>query len=104
MCVLSEAESADQLYEAGMDALDDEDYRLALRLGLRLKRRRHSSAFEILARAYRGLDREDRAITILEKGVELAPDVGMLWHQLGCYYSDNEHLPRVVWHMTAKMH
>jgi len=81
-------ESVDELYTEAYRCLEEHEPKRALRIGKQLKRLRHSSAFEIMARAYVGLDKPRAAIRVLERGVKKVPDVWVLWDQLGCYYSD----------------
>jgi len=82
--------SVEELYEEGLERLDRFDLDGAIRVGKELKKRRHSSAFEILGRAYQGKGEPDKAVEVLEEGVSLAPADSDLWEQLGCYYSDLE--------------
>lgn len=81
-------EEAERLMAEAFDALDEHDLRRALKLGHKLKKMRHSSAFEIIALAYAAEDKLDDAIEILEEGVQKAPQVWLLWQLLGNYYSD----------------
>src|SRR5437899_2861200 len=82
--------TVEELYEEGLARLDRFELDGALRIGKALKKRRHTSAFEILARAYQGKDEAEKAVEVLEEGVSVAPALAALWEQLGCYYSDLE--------------
>src|SRR5688572_19774352 len=81
-------EKAQELMREGYAALQADEFDRALSIAAQLRRIRHSSGFEIEARArwaqsdYRG------AIDVLEDGVTKAPGAGPLWHWLGCYRSD----------------
>jgi tetratricopeptide (TPR) repeat protein len=88
--VVREVESAEELMEEGFRLLKEFEFESAIRVGKRLKKLRHSSAFEILALAYAQQDAKARAIRELEDGVRRAPDVWRLWQLLGNYYSDQE--------------
>lgn len=72
------------------DALDAHDIDGALKLGRRLKKLRHSSAFEVLAAAHAARGKLDEAIAVLEEGVAVVPSVWVLWQLLGNFYSDRE--------------
>ena len=82
------ADKALQLMKRAHDCLDTYDYSEAIKLGKKLIGLRHTSGFEILGLAYAALDKPKKAIRILEKGVEKASDVWLLWQLLGNYYSD----------------
>jgi tetratricopeptide (TPR) repeat protein len=81
--------SVDELMKEGFQLLDDGELERAIRIGKRLKKLRHSSAFEILARAYAEQDDRPGAIRELEEGVGKAPSVWRLWQLLGNLYSDD---------------
>ena len=87
---MSPKKTAEQLMDEGFELLESYDYEGAIRTGKKLKRMRHSSAFEILATAYAEDGDRPKAIRELEAGVEKAPDVWRLWQQLGNYYSDEK--------------
>ena len=77
-----------RLTDKGFSFLRSHDYADALAVGRRLKRLRHSSAFEIMALAHLGLRRLPKAIAVLEEGVSKAGRVWLLWELLGNCYSD----------------
>ncbi len=79
----------DQLIKEAYELIDSYDYKGALRIGRKLKRLRHTSAFEIMALAYAENGKLKKAIKVLEKGVNIAPDLWILWQMLGNYRSDN---------------
>lgn len=60
----------------------------ALAIAAELRRRRHSSNFEIEARARWARGEREAAVAVLEEGVNIAPKATPLWHWLGCYRSD----------------
>jgi tetratricopeptide (TPR) repeat protein len=72
----------------GFACLDEHEYSDALKIGRKLKRIRHSSAFEILALAHLRSGQLPKAIAILEEGVAKAGRVWVLWELLGNCYSD----------------
>ncbi|MHC4728631.1 MAG: tetratricopeptide repeat protein [Planctomycetota bacterium] len=76
------------LIEEAYEHLDQSDYKVAVKIGKKLKKLRHSSAFEILALAYAGEEKTNKAIKALKEGVQKAPDAWSLWQLLGNYYSD----------------
>lgn len=75
--------SVDQLMKLGFELLEAQDFEGAIGVGQELQARRHTSAFEILAMAYTGLDDIQHAIEVLEEGVQRGPTVWKLWHSLG---------------------
>ena len=77
-----------RLTDKGFSFLRSHHYADALAVGRRLKRLRHSSAFEIMALAHLGLHRLSKAIAVLEEGVAKAGRVWLLWELLGNCYSD----------------
>jgi tetratricopeptide (TPR) repeat protein len=85
-----QAETAERLMRDGYNALNRDQRARALKIGRRLRRLRHSSGFEIMALAYLAQDKFDKAIKVLEKGVQKAPSVWLLWQLLGNCYSDHE--------------
>lgn len=74
--------------EQAHDYLDAYEYSKAVKVGKKIIELRHTSGFEILGLAYAALNKPKKAIRILEEGVEIAPDVWLLWQLLGNYYSD----------------
>jgi len=86
--VAAKEETAERLMDEGFRALDDYETKQAIKIGRRLQKMRHSSAFEILALAYAKQNKLNKAIKILEEGVRKAPSVWKLWGLLGNYYSE----------------
>src|SRR5436190_12168919 len=76
-----------KLMEKGFSLIDECRYEAALKVGRRLKKLRHSSAFEILALAYLRSERLSNTIAVLEEGVARAGRVWILWELLGNCYS-----------------
>lgn len=76
--------------DEGFQALEFYDTKKAIKIGKKLKRLKHTSAFEILALAYADDEKIKKAISILEEGVKVAPTIWRLWQLLGNYRSDNE--------------
>lgn len=81
-------ESVDRLMARGFELLEALDFDRAVKVGNQLLSRRHTSGFEILALAHSGLGDTERAVKILEDGVEKGPTVWVLWQLLGNYRSD----------------
>lgn len=79
---------ASDLMQNGFSFLDEHRYTDALKAGQKLKKLRHSSAFEILALAYLRSGKLSKAIAVLEEGVTKAGRVWILWELLGNCYSD----------------
>lgn len=77
------------LLDEGWDCLDDGEYGRALAIGKKLEKLRHASAFEIMALAFVRKGNLARAISVLERGVVLAPDAWRLWLLLGDQYIDS---------------
>jgi tetratricopeptide (TPR) repeat protein len=88
---LNATDDISELMQDGFSLLDRQRYREAIKVGRKLKRLKHSSAFEIMGLAYLHLDRLPEAITVLEEGVAKAGSVWLLWELLGnCHsYSGN---------------
>src|SRR6266481_4669728 len=76
------------LIDKGFSLLNSHGYRDALAIGRKLKRLRHSSAFEIMALAHLRLGALPRAIAVLKEGVAKAGRVWLLWELLGNCHSD----------------
>jgi tetratricopeptide (TPR) repeat protein len=76
--------------EMGFQALEQSEFRRATRVGRKLIKLRHSSGFHILAKAEWELENREKAVKVLEEGVEAAPGNGSLWELLGCFLSDLE--------------
>lgn len=87
---MNDIDKAEKLMNQGFDYLDEYEYDKAIKIGKKLKKMRHSSAFEIMALAYKEKDQSKKSIKILEEGVSLAPKVWRLWQLLGNYYSDDK--------------
>ncbi len=78
----------EKLSDEGFDCLREEDYERALEISSELEERRFTAAFEIGAQALAGLGDIDKAVTLLQRGLELAPQVWSNWQLLGNYLSD----------------
>src|SRR3954471_1371043 len=85
---MDKLQQSTKLMEEGFSLIDECRYEAALKVGRRLKKLRHSSAFEILALAYLRSERLSKAIAVLEEGVAKAGRVWILWELLGNCYSD----------------
>lgn len=72
----------------GYGALESGEFERAVSIADRLEAMRHSSGFEIGARAQWGLNNQKEAIDILCRGTGKVPQLSILWHYLGCYQSD----------------
>lgn len=78
-----------KLNDKGFECLNAHDFDKAIKIGKHLRKLHYSSAFEILGLAYAKQGKLQKAIAILEEGVEKAPAVWLLWQLLGNYYSDS---------------
>src|SRR5579885_2685525 len=85
---MSEPDYLERLIFEGFGALEIGEYERALRAARELREMDHTAAFEIEARARWGLEDHERAITVLEEGVEAAPDLYVLWDYLASFLSD----------------
>ena len=79
---------AAKLLEQGYKALKEGRADKALEISRQIKELRHTSTFEIGARAYWMLGKEKVAIDVLHEGLSVAPGLHVLWEYLGCYHSD----------------
>ena len=80
--------SPEQLMSEAEQALEQLDFRKALRIADRLLRLKHTAGFEYKARALWDMNRPQDAIAALQAGVAVAPQVWTLWEYLGEYLSD----------------
>lgn len=80
--------TTEELTSQGFRCLEVQDYSGALEVAAQLEDRRYTAAFEIGALAHAGQDQLEQAVELLERGVEAAPDVWLLWQLLGNYRSD----------------
>lgn len=87
---MSDATKVQALIDEGHECLEACDYERAIIIGHKLEKHRHSYAFELLALAYAAKEELSKAITVLERGVSLAPADWLLWQLLGNYYSDTK--------------
>lgn len=78
----------EKLTAEGFECLKNEEYEKALKIADQLEKLRFSSSFDIAAQAYAGLGDLEKAVSVLERGVKLAPDVWGNWQLLGNYLSD----------------
>lgn len=86
---MSENEDAVQsLIFEGQAALETGDYERAFDVARRLKSAGQRAGFEIEARAYWEDQEPERAIQVLQEGVEHFPDSFLLWDYLGSFLSD----------------
>lgn len=80
-------ENLETLMWDAFQLLENGEPQKALEAGKELEKLRYSGGFEIQALAYAELGKKKKAINVLEKGVEEAPDIWLLWQMLGNYYS-----------------
>jgi tetratricopeptide (TPR) repeat protein len=85
---MNQPDEATKLMQHGFRLLQEQNYRDAIAIGLKLKKLRHSSAFEILARSYREQGKLQKAISVLKEGTRVASGVWVLWKFLGDFSSD----------------
>ena len=78
----------DQLYTEAKELLDCRRFQEARELGHKLLKLRFSGAYEILAKSFQGEGQLAIAVQVLESGVTEAPQVWLLWLQLGNYRSE----------------
>lgn len=81
-------ENLENLMSDAFQLLENGEPQMALEAGEKLERLRYSGGFEIQALAYAELGKKKKAIKALERGLEEAPDIWVLWQLLGNYYSD----------------
>jgi tetratricopeptide (TPR) repeat protein len=79
---------AEELSAKGFECLKSAEYKKALKIAAQLEKIRFSACFEIAAQAHAGLGDVEKAVRVLERGIELAPDVWLNWQLLGNYLSD----------------
>lgn len=84
---MSKETEAEKLFEEARSCLDNYQLEEAIELGNELLRMNFSGGFEILALAFQQQNDFDRAIEILQAGVEECPDLWLLWQLLGNMYS-----------------
>jgi len=78
----------EKLADEGLECIRNADYERALEISSELEERRYSAAFDIGAQAHAGLGDYENAVTLLRRGLELAPQVWLNWQLLGNYLSD----------------
>jgi tetratricopeptide (TPR) repeat protein len=81
-------EDVDKLMNQAYELLDSFQCEEALQVGEKLKTLGYSGAFEVMALAYQTLGETDKAIAVLNDGLEKVPHVWVLWHLLGNLLSD----------------
>lgn len=84
---MSNETEAEKLFEEARSCLDNYQLEEAIELGNELLRLNFSGGFEILALAFQQQNDFDKAVEILETGVEECPDLWLLWQLLGNMYS-----------------
>lgn len=85
---MDKAPLSSNLMKEGFALIDEGRFGDAIEVGRRLKKLRHSSAFEIIALGYLYGGKVAKAVTVLEEGVSKAERVWILWSLLGNCYSD----------------
>jgi tetratricopeptide (TPR) repeat protein len=86
---MSEGESSvENLVHEGQAALESGDYGRAMDLARQLRRAGHRASYEIEARVFWDTDEPERAIQVLQEGVEQFPESFVLWDYLGSFLSD----------------
>ncbi|MEZ5979855.1 MAG: hypothetical protein R3F34_16815 [Planctomycetota bacterium] len=80
--------SIDDLVAAGWDELAKGDHDAVLAIAAELESRRFSACFELAALGHAGKGELEQGVAVLERGVEAAPDVWVLWQLLGNQRSD----------------
>jgi tetratricopeptide (TPR) repeat protein len=85
----SQRTDAERLFALALECLERGDPRKALKLARHLELMRFSGAYEIRALVLIEKSESERAITVLRKGVGLAPEAWRLWELLGNLLSDS---------------
>ncbi|MCS7209990.1 MAG: hypothetical protein NZ874_10520, partial [Fimbriimonadales bacterium] len=80
--------SPEQLIEEAEQALAEREFEKARRIAAQLLRMQHTAGFEYEARALWESRRPNDAIAALKRGLEVAPELWILWEYLGHYLSD----------------
>lgn len=82
---------ATKLYSEARELIDElRDYDGALEIAPKLRKLRHSGAFEIEGLVYSALDRNEDAVRVLREGLALAPSAWPNWMLLGSCLSNLE--------------
>lgn len=84
------------LYQRAKDELAQGQFKQARDLGHQLLKARFSGAYEILAKSFHLEGQLELALKVLESGVQDAPEVWLLWLQLGNYRSEARDLNGAV--------
>jgi len=80
--------SAKELGRRGYAALERDRPKSALRIARRLAKMRYTARFEIAARAYWAMGKDEEALTELREGIRTAPQIYVFYSYLGHYLSD----------------
>ncbi|MCW5934786.1 MAG: hypothetical protein KIT45_10915 [Fimbriimonadia bacterium] len=80
--------SEDAWMEEGFALLEEGEYERALKVADKLLKKKHTSGFEIKARAWWELGNTQQAIETLEEGLKIAPEIWVFWDMLGKIHSD----------------
>lgn len=81
-------EDVDKLMHQAYELIDSFQCEEALAVGEKLKEIGYSGAFEVMALAHQTMGETDKAISVLNEGLEKVPHVWVLWHLLGNLLSD----------------
>ena len=79
---------SERLYDIGLRHLAADEWDDALAIAAELEEQRYSGAFELAGLAHTAKGDRDAAISTLQRGVKVAPDVWLNWQLLGNYLSD----------------
>lgn len=85
---MASVEEVEKLMDEAYGLIDSFQCEEALEVGEKLKQLGYSGAFEVMALAHQALGESDKAIAVLNEGLEKAPHVWVLWHLLGNLLSD----------------
>lgn len=85
---MASVEEVERLMDQAYGLIDSFQCEEALEVGEKLKQLGYSGAFEVMALAHQALGEGDKAIAVLNEGLEKAPHVWVLWHLLGNLLSD----------------
>ncbi len=81
-------EDVEKLMNQAYELIDSFQCEEALAVGEKLKAVGYSGAFEVMALAHQTIGETDKAVAVLNEGLEKVPHVWVLWHLLGNLLSD----------------
>ena len=82
------AKRCERLMHQALELIEEDQFAAAHEIARQLEELRYSGAFEVAARAYLGEGEPEEAVAVLQRGLELAPEVWSNWQLLGNTLSD----------------